>query len=108
MNYLGNLKPQTSDSNRLRNYICPMSCTFSLPITSDPQTALDKARKAVQSQGGSFEGDASNGKFSVSVFGNTIGGTYAVNGSDLAIHITEKPFLLPCPAIESYLKGAIS
>jgi hypothetical protein len=85
-----------------------MSCNFSLPITSDPQTALAKARKAVQSQGGTFEGDTNNGNFSVSVFGNTIAGSYTVNGSELAIIISEKPFLLPCPAIESYLKGAIS
>ncbi|RYZ22196.1 MAG: hypothetical protein EOO16_10045 [Chitinophagaceae bacterium] len=85
-----------------------MSCHFSLPISSDPQTALDKARKAVQSQGGTFNGDTSSGNFSVSVFGNTIAGNYNVNGANLVIDITEKPFLLPCPAIESYLKGAIS
>jgi hypothetical protein len=85
-----------------------MSCNFSLPISSDPETALAKARKAVQSQGGTFNGDTNSGNFSVSVFGNTIAGDYTVNGSDLVIAITEKPFLLPCPAIESYLKGAIS
>jgi len=84
-----------------------MSCNFSLPISGEPQAALDKARKAVQSQGGTFNGDTQAGNFSVSVFGNTIAGNYIVNGGQLDIVISEKPFLLPCSAIEGYLKQAI-
>ncbi|RYY66822.1 hypothetical protein [Flaviaesturariibacter aridisoli] len=84
-----------------------MSCQFSLPMSGEPQAALDKARKAVQSQGGTFTGDTNAGQFSVTVFGNVIAGNYTVAGSELQVLITEKPFLLPCPAIESYLKSAI-
>lgn len=76
-------------------------------MSGEPQVALDKARKAVESQGGTFTGDTTAGQFSVTVFGNVIAGNYTVAGSNLDILITEKPFLLPCPAIESYLKSAI-
>jgi hypothetical protein len=84
-----------------------MSCEFSIPINGEPQVALEKARKAVTSQGGTFNGDGNSGNFSVSVFGNTIAGSYTVAGTDLAVSINEKPFLLPCAAVESYLKSAI-
>ncbi|RYY96759.1 MAG: hypothetical protein EOO11_12645 [Chitinophagaceae bacterium] len=84
-----------------------MSCNFSLPISGEPQATLDKARKAVQSQGGTFNGDTNAGDFSVSVFGNNISGSYTVAGGSMAVVISEKPFLLPCSAIEGYLKNAI-
>lgn len=76
-------------------------------MSGEPQAALDKARKAVQSQGGTFTGDTSAGQFSVTVFGNVIAGNYTVAGSDLQVQITQKPVLLPCPAIESYLKSVV-
>ena len=43
----------------------------------------------------------------VSVFGNTIKGTYSITGSDLDIVIQAKPFLIPCSSIESFLKNKI-
>lgn len=68
---------------------------------------MAKARSAVQSQGGDFTGDTSSGDFNVSVFGNKIVGNYAVSGQTLNINITDKPFMVPCSAIESFLKGQL-
>ena len=68
---------------------------------------LAKARSTVQSQGGSFNGDANNGDFTVSVFGNKIVGNYTVSGNILHISITDKPFMVPCNAIEGFLKGQL-
>lgn len=85
-----------------------MACDFSIPFTGDPQTILAKARSTVQSQGGNFNGDTNNGDFSVSVFGNKIVGNYTVSGQSLQINITDKPFMVPCSAIESFLKAQLT
>ncbi len=84
-----------------------MACDFSIPFTGDAQTVLSKARNAVQSQGGNFNGDANSGDFNVSVFGNKIVGNYTVTGQTLSINITDKPFIVPCNAIESFLRGQL-
>jgi hypothetical protein len=84
-----------------------MACDFSIPFSGDPQTILGKARSAVQSQGGNFNGDTNSGDFNVSVFGNKIVGNYSVSGQTMHINITDKPFMVPCSAIESFLKGQL-
>jgi hypothetical protein len=84
-----------------------MACDFSIPFTGDPAAVLAKAKNAVQSQGGNFNGDADTGEFNVSVFGNKIVGNYTVSGQTLNINITDKPFMVPCNAIESFLKGQL-
>ena len=85
-----------------------MACDFSIPLSGDADTILAKARGAVQSQGGNFEGNTSSGEFNVSVFGNKIAGNYSVNGQTLQINITDKPFMVPCSAIESFLRGQLT
>ena len=84
-----------------------MACNFSIPFTGTAQGILDKAKSAVQSQGGTFTGDVTNGNFDVSVFGNTIAGSYTVSGQNMDVVIHSKPFLLPCNTIESYLKSQL-
>jgi len=61
----------------------------------------------VERQGGNFNGDASNGSFSINVFG-TIRGSYSVSGSQLNVVIEDKPMMIPCGAIENVLKNQIS
>jgi hypothetical protein len=83
------------------------ACNFSIPFAGTAQEILNKARNTVQSQGGSFDGDTNAGSFHVSVFGNTITGSYSVSGQVMEIVIDSKPFLLPCSAIEGFLKSQI-
>ena len=84
-----------------------MACEFSIPFSGDPQTVLAKAQTAVQGQGGNFSGDTNGGNFNVSVFGNAIAGNYTLSGQTLNVSITDKPFMVPCSAIESFLKGQL-
>ena len=84
-----------------------MACNFSIPFNGDAETVLTKAKSAVLSQGGNFNGDANSGDFTVSVFGNKIVGNYGVSGQTLSINITDKPFIVPCSAIENFLKGQL-
>ncbi|MEO6671398.1 MAG: hypothetical protein ABIN36_18080 [Ferruginibacter sp.] len=82
-------------------------CNFSIPFEGPAEKVLIKARFAVESQGGTFDGDASAGTFAVSIFGNSIAGSYIVSGQDMNILITSKPFMIPCSMIEGFLKNQI-
>lgn len=84
-----------------------MACDFSIPFTGDVESVLAKAKNAVQSQGGNFNGDVNHGNFDVSVFGNKIVGNYTISGQTMSINITDKPFMVPCNAIEGFLKGQL-
>lgn len=84
------------------------ACTFTIPFTGEPETILDKAKRAVEKQSGNFTGDVSEGQFDVSIFGQGIVGGYKVNDGNLNIIITEKPFMVPCNAIENFLKSQIA
>jgi len=84
------------------------TCNFNLPFNVSAQIAIEKARAAVQSQNGIFNGDASSGIFELNIFGNIIKGNYSVSGQVLNLSITEKPFFVPCSTIESFLLKQIS
>jgi hypothetical protein len=83
------------------------ACTFTIPFVGDTSIVLDKAKIAVEKQSGSFTGDTNNGNFQVSFFGQEIVGGYTVAGNELNIVIESKPFMVPCNAIESFLKSQI-
>ena len=78
-------------------------CNFSIPFNGNPESVINKARAAVQGQGGTLNGDNNNGQFKVSVFGSTIAGQYAIVGNEMQIQITDKPFMIPCSTIEGFL-----
>lgn len=82
-------------------------CNFNIPFSGSSQDVFAKAKAAVEKQGGSFNGDASSGNFSINVFGN-ISGSYTVSGNQLNIVIEDKPMMIPCSAIENVLKSQIS
>ncbi|MDB5201141.1 MAG: hypothetical protein JWQ27_550 [Ferruginibacter sp.] len=85
-----------------------MSCTFNLPFTGSVAESLQKAKSAVEGQSGTFNGDENSGEFALSVFGNNIAGSYTVTGHMLNIIISDKPFMVPCSMIESFLQKQIS
>jgi len=84
------------------------TCNFSIPFTGKAETILAKAKAAVESLNGNFSGDINSGNFEVSVFANSIKGHYNVSGQNLSLTITDKPFLIPCSTVESFLKSKIS
>ena len=81
-------------------------CNFSIPFSGSPEQVYNKAKAAVEKQGGSFTGDSSGGSFSINVFG-AISGSYTVSGQMLEISIEDKPMMIPCGAIENVLKSQI-
>ena len=85
-----------------------MSCNFSFKFSEPATSAVGKARQAIESQNGVFNGDEFSGDFEVSVFGNTIKGDYTVDGQILNLFITHKPFFVPCSTIEGFLAKYIT
>ena len=83
-----------------------MACRFKLPFSGSLQQSLDKARIAVEGQGGTFTGDETSGNFEVSVMG-AIKGSYTVMGNELDIVIDSKPMFVGCGMIEGFLKSKL-
>jgi hypothetical protein len=83
------------------------ACNFTIPFTGNAADVLDKAKTAVEKQSGNFTGDTQQGLFEVSFFGQEIKGSYNVVANDLHIVIDSKPFMVPCSAIESFLKSQV-
>ncbi len=84
------------------------ACNFTIAFTKSVAEILEKAKQTVESQNGTFSGNESEGNFDITVFGNTVVGSYKIIGADLNIEITEKPFLVPCNMIESFLTSKLN
>ena len=82
-------------------------CNFSIPFSGSAQQVYSKAKHAVEKQGGSFDGNAESGNFSINVFG-MISGSYTFSENQLNVVIEDKPMMIPCSAIETVLKNQIS
>lgn len=83
-------------------------CTFTIPFSGNASEIVDKAKATIEKQDGTFTGDEKSGAFHLSVMGNTIAGSYTVEGQDLSLVISEKPFFVPCSTIESLLKSKLA
>lgn len=83
-----------------------MGCRFKIPYSGSTQQVLNRARTAVEGQGGTFSGNETSGDFEVSVMG-TIRGSYTVIGNELDITIDSKPMFVGCGMIENFLKSKL-
>lgn len=85
-----------------------MSCNIQVPFSGNAAEIISKARNAISSAGGNFDGNDLTGNFDLSTMAGDVRGTYTVNGSTLEVNITDKPMFLPCDMIESQLKQYLS
>ncbi|MDB5199850.1 MAG: hypothetical protein JWO92_1813 [Chitinophagaceae bacterium] len=84
-----------------------MACKFKIPFSGSAEQVLNRARTAVEGQGGTFAGDENSGSFEVSVMG-TIKGSYTLTGNELDISIDSKPMFVGCGMIEGFLKSKLA
>lgn len=84
------------------------TCNISIPFAGSAEDILNKAKKFIESQSGNLTGNTLSGDFDLSVFGNSIIGSYTTEGQTLHLVITDKPFMVPCSMIESMLKQKLS
>ena len=79
-------------------------CSFKFKIEADPAEQIEKVKTKIEQEGGKFNGDENEGKFSLPTPVGEIEGSYQVNTDELKIDITKKPAFLPCSMLESELK----
>jgi hypothetical protein len=84
------------------------ACNFDIPFNGPVNVAIEKAKAAIESQNGDFNGNDTSGEFSVTIFGNTVKGNYTITGQMLHLAITQKPLFVPCSMIESFLLKQVS
>ena len=84
------------------------ACSFSYPLQGDPQAAFDQARREIMRQGGTVTGTATRGTARVPSPVGAISMAYTVQGSQLAIDVTDKPWLASCGQIDTALGKAIA
>jgi hypothetical protein len=84
-----------------------MSCNpFSLSV---PDGWFTTATEEIKTAGGSLQGDAGAGEFSVPVpLLGIVAGQYSGAATDLLITITQKPFVLPCVSIEAFVRNRLA
>jgi hypothetical protein len=80
-------------------------CNFSIPFTIPSTEVVDRARHAITSAGGNFQGDLNGGMFDVSTPLGIIRGSYTIQSSVIHVAILSKPFLVSCGMIEKQLRG---
>jgi hypothetical protein len=84
-----------------------MSSSFKLTLAKDMDEVLSELRQFTKGYGGTFHGKAKAGTISVQLPLGKIGGSYAVEGRDLAITITDKPFVIPYETMRSWLQDKL-
>ena len=85
-----------------------MACNFTFEYTAPKDKMVSKLSSAILGQKGSFQGNESGGNFSFSAMGFAFSGNYSINGDQVSVEITDKPFLVSCSKIESEIKKYIA
>lgn len=77
-----------------------MSKRFEFPLSKTPEATFAEVRQTAHSNGLRFSGDAQKGQF----HGLGVRGHYSICDGMIAIHIVEKPFLLPWSIVEAGIR----
>ncbi|MCP9767773.1 hypothetical protein EGI22_07595 [Lacihabitans sp. LS3-19] len=87
-----------------------MASSFNIKFPGSPADFVVNAHKAIQTQGGIFQGDQKTGTFSLKTMIGAVKGNYQVlpeAGAEtkVAITITQKPMLVPVSKIQQVIEG---
>lgn len=83
-------------------------CNFDLSYSGSPDQLVSKAQQLVTQAGGRFEGSTEGGTYSLKIPVGQIAGEYVIQGSTVSFKVTKKPMLVPCSAIEAYLRNQLT
>jgi hypothetical protein len=82
---------------------------YQIKLNGEPEEIVKRAKVIAAEQGVTFIGDGTGGKFSGSIMGGRLSGTYKVDQGILMVTIDEKPLLTTWNMVESqlveFLKG---
>lgn len=83
-------------------------CKFDIATSATADQVVDKARELITGSGGTFDGNPVQGNYTVKLPLGSVQGTYTINGSTVAFHITKKPMVMPCSAIQLFLESKLA
>jgi hypothetical protein len=83
-------------------------CEFSRQVAGPAAEAVLRARRPIEASGGSLAGDGQRGVIRVPTPLGEILGEYTIAGNTIAFRITQKPFLVPCAAIQARVDRFLS
>lgn len=83
-------------------------CSYSFPLQGNPQARFSSAKDAILKQGGTVTGSASSGMATVPSPAGTVSFTYQLQGQNLNVQVTDKPWLVSCTKIYDALSTAIA
>lgn len=82
-----------------------MSCTFNLPINGTPEAFEQKVKAAVEKVGGQLTQDNGLAVFTINTPVGRVVGSYALQGNEAKVDISDKPFFLSCEKIKEVLEN---
>jgi hypothetical protein len=82
-------------------------CQFSLTFSGSSEALTSRAKQAIEGGGGAFAGDVAAGNFKARTAIGSIQGSYEIEGQQIILTITKKPFLLTCNRIEKELTSML-
>lgn len=78
-------------------------CNFNVDFTDPIEKLIEKAKSGISSMGGSFEGDAVEGKYSIPTQFGKVTGNYLVQENLIVFEIMDEPGVVSCKRIENEL-----
>ena len=79
-------------------------CSFQFKLEAAPAETIKKVKVKIEQEGGTFNGDENEGKFTLPTPVGVIEGSYQVTADELKIDIYKKPSFIPCSMLETELK----
>jgi hypothetical protein len=84
-----------------------MACRFTTKATKNINDTFNSALKEIPNYKVAFDGTSNGGKFSLNLFGGQITGSFTVVGNLVEWDFVEKPFILPCKVIQTFIQNYI-
>ena len=82
-----------------------MACNFTVNFMGGATEKVAKAKKEVETNGGTFNGNEVAGNFKVPVpLMSNIEGSYKVSKQVISFNIAKKPILVSCGKVQSFLE----
>ncbi|HQV23763.1 MAG: hypothetical protein H6996_07480 [Moraxellaceae bacterium] len=78
---------------------------FTVTPNDSMKETLDRVKQTITSKGGTFDGNTESGEFAGVTPIGKVKGKYTVNGKDIEIVITDKPFVAPMSVIEDRVRN---
>lgn len=83
------------------------SCRFELDFPGSASTLVDTIRAHVSQAGGRLEGSSETGNFLLPTPVGEFEGLYTIEEQVIRVEVTNKPFFVPCSAIEAKLTEVV-